>query len=334
MTSSLPKVVVTHWVHPEILDFLGQHCEVVANPTRASWTKAEILRQAEDADGLMVFMPDSIDQDFLEACPKLKVIAGALRGYDNFDIAACRERKVWFTIVPDLLAAPTAELTVGLLLNLARCLPDGDAVIRSGKFAGWRPILFSQGLANKTIGILGMGKLGQALVPRLEGFEAKLQYCDPQVPPTQLSPQWNIRAVNFETLIQTSDYLVLMVPLQLETYHLIDHAVIARMKTGCVLINPCRGSVVDEVDVADALECRQLSGYAADVYEMEDWAISSRPMHIEPRLLEMRNRTFFTPHLGSAVESVRFDIAMEAAENLVQALHGKIPQGYIFKLTN
>ncbi|NEQ96001.1 MAG: hydroxyacid dehydrogenase [Cyanothece sp. SIO2G6] len=324
-----PKVVLTHWVHSEVLEFLRQSCEVIENPTRETLPKKEILRRTQDADGLMVFMPDAVDAAFLDACPNLKIIAGALRGYDNFDVDACRDRHIWFTIVPDLLAAPTAELTVGLMLGLGRRLLEGDAHIRSGNFIGWQPILYSPGLMGKTVGIVGMGKLGKALVPRLMGFDCQLLYAD-SVP---LSPaqeqQWGIQRVSVDHLLATSDYVVLMVPLQPSTVHLVGQEAIAQMKPGSFLINPCRGSVVDEVAVADAIASGHLAGYAADVFEMEDWARRDRPRTIELRLLQDRDRTFFTPHLGSAIESVRREIAMEAAVNLVQALRGETPQNQI-----
>ncbi|MGF1514626.1 MAG: phosphonate dehydrogenase [Elainellaceae cyanobacterium] len=327
--SRRPKVVVTHWVHPDVIEFLGQTCDVLENPTRDTLSPEEVLRRAQDAEGLMVFMPDSVDAAFLAACPRLRVIAGALRGYDNFDVEACRDRNIWFTIVPDLLAAPTAELTIGLLLGLARRMLEGDAYVRRGEFAGWRPILYSPGLPGKTLGIVGMGQLGRALAPRLQGFDMTLQYTDPLPLSPELEQQWNLRAVDLDTLLETSDYVVLMTPLQPSTLHLIGREAIARMKPGSILVNPSRGSVVDEGAVADALASGQLAGYAADVFEMEDWARTDRPRTIEPRLLREGDRTFFTPHLGSAVEGVRRAIAMEAAVNLVQALQGKTPQGAV-----
>ncbi|MEM8501936.1 MAG: phosphonate dehydrogenase [Cyanobacteria bacterium P01_D01_bin.1] len=324
-----PKVVLTHWVHPEVLSFLRESCQVIENPTRETLPREEIVHRAQDADGLMVFMPDAVNSDFLEACPQLKAIAGALRGYDNFDVAACYDRNITFTIVPDLLAAPTAELTVGLMLGLGRRLLEGDTIIRSGQFAGWRPILYSTGLMNRTVGIIGMGKLGHALAPMLSGFGCRLLYTDPVPLPPALALEWQIEAVDFTTLLETSDYVVAMVPLQPKTFHLIGREAIARMKSSSFLINPCRGSVVDEQAVAAALADGRIAGYAADVFEMEDWVRCDRPNAINPSLLEMRDKTFFTPHLGSAVETIRLEIAMEAAVNLVQALRGDRPQGAV-----
>src|SRR5271169_6894973 len=122
----LPKVVVTHWVHPETAALLQGAAEVVPNLTRDTLPRTEILARAKDADALMAFMPDSVDDAFLAACPRLKIVAAALKGYDNFDVAACTRRGIWFSIVPDLLTVPTAELAIGLLLGLTRNLAEGD----------------------------------------------------------------------------------------------------------------------------------------------------------------------------------------------------------------
>lgn len=327
-----PKVVITHWVHPEIIELLGNSTTVIANQTKETLPREEIIELTKDARALMVFMPDCIDREFLAACPDLKVIAGALRGYDNFDVAACTEKNIWFTIVPQLLAAPTAELTVGLLINLARRMLEGDELIRSGKFQGWQPQLYSTGLQGQTLGIVGMGQLGKALAQRLTGFEMKLIYCDPIPLKSELETTWQIKRVSWESLLKQSKYLVLNVPLQPETFHLINSDTIARMQPGSYLINPCRGSVVDETAVAQAIKSEHLAGYGADVFEMEDWARTDRPQTISQDLLNDRVSTFFTPHLGSAVDEVRYEIAQEAALNILQVLEGQVPKGKVNEL--
>ncbi|MDM9379663.1 phosphonate dehydrogenase [Chlorogloeopsis sp. ULAP01] len=324
-----PKVVITHWVHPEVIEYLSRCCEVIANPSRETLARAEILNLAKDADALMVFMPDRIDEAFLQVCPKLKVIAAALKGYDNFDVDACTRRGIWFTIVPSLLSAPTAELTVGLIIGLARRMLEGDRLIRTNRFTGWQPQLYGMGLANRTLGIVGMGALGKALAQRLSGFEMQLLYCDPVALTQAQELAWGLSKVSFQTLLTTSDFVVLMVPIQPETFHLINSNTLAKMKPGSFLINPCRGSVVDEQAVSEALASGHLAGYAADVFEMEDWHRSDRPSSIPQYLLENINQSFLTPHLGSAVDDLRRNIALEAAENILQVLQGKSPQGAI-----
>lgn len=324
-----PQVVITHWVHTEVIDLLRKRCEVIPNTTRETFSRAEILRRAKEAEAIMVFMPDSVDEDFLSACPNLRIVSAALKGYDNFDVDACTRHGVWFSIVPDLLTAPTAELTIALLLGITRHLLEGDRFIRSGGFSGWRPLLYGTGLMGRTAGIVGMGALGQAISERLLGFRMKVIYHDPVRLPREREEAYQLTRVSLEELFAGSDFVVLAVPLKPDTLHLINKQAIAKMKGGSFLINTCRGSVVDEQAVAEAVASGHLAGYAADVFEMEDWARTDRPHHISPALLENTVQTLFTPHLGSAVDDIRRGIALEAAYNIIEALNGQRPKGAI-----
>lgn len=324
-----PKVVITNWVHPEVVTLLSERCTVHANPGLEPWPRAVLLEQLADARAMLAFMNDSLDAALLEACPELEIVACALKGYDNFDLAACRRRGVTVTIVPDLLTVPTAELTVGLIVGLARNIAAGDRLVRSGGFRGWRPILYGRGLAGATVGLLGLGAVGQAVAERLQGFGCRLIYTDARRLPPQAARDLRAAAVGFEELLAESDILVVTVPLTAGTQHLIDGAALARMRRGSLLVNPARGSVVDEAAVADALAQGQLGGYAADAFEMEDWARLDRPQGVPAALLRAADRTLFTPHLGSAVKSVRRDIALAAARSILQHFRGERPQGAI-----
>jgi phosphonate dehydrogenase len=327
-----PRVVITHWVHPEVIRLLSKECQVVPNDTRATLPREEILGRCQGAQGLMVFMPDAIDASFLEACPDLRIVAAALKGYDNFDVAACTRCGVWFTIVPDLLSDPTAELALGLLLGLARHILPGDRLIRTGEFLGWRPQLYGTGFTGKTLGIVGMGGVGQALAQRLLGFDLQLVYSDPRPLPQDEERALRLTRVTLGGLLAKSDFVVLAVPFNPATLHLINAGTLEIMKPGSLLVNPGRGSVVDEQAVAQALAQGHLRGYAADVFEMEDWARPDRPGGIPRALLENTGQTLLTPHLGSAVAEVRRDIALEAAGNILQALRGQRPRGAINEL--
>jgi phosphonate dehydrogenase len=320
-----PKIVVTNWVHPEVEAFLSLHGSVEANATRKPWPRAEVLRHAADADAILAFMTDWIDDTFLAACPRLKVIGCALKGYDNFDAAACAERGVWLTIVPDLLTAPTAELAVGLTIALGRRLLEGDAHIRSGQFQGWQAHLYGAGLDGSTVGIAGMGAVGRAIARRLRGFGPRIIYADPHPLDATEAQSLDARRVTWDVMLASSDFLLLAIPLIAETFHRIDSDAIARIKPGCRLINAGRGSVVDENAVAAALAEGRLGGYAADVFEMEDWTRVDRPLGIPAGLLADRARTVFTPHLGSAVDGIRREIAMMAARDIVSVLGGGTP---------
>ncbi|WAV93594.1 phosphonate dehydrogenase [Oxalobacter aliiformigenes] len=324
-----PKVVLTHWVHPEIIELLREKAEVVANPGRKTLPREILLERAKDADALMAFMPDCIDEAFLKACPRLKIIAAALKGFDNFDVDACTRHGVWLTIAPDLLTIPTAELTVGLVLGITRNMLEGDRHIRSGQFAGWRPELYGLGLYGRTAGIVGLGLVGRAVAERLKGFGMNLVYSDEISLPPDEEEQLGLTKVTFSGLLDSSDIVIPLLPLTDRTFHLFDRNALARMKKGSYLVNACRGSVVDEMAVVESLEKRHLAGYAADVFEMEDWIRPDRPRSIPKALLENTAQTFFTPHLGSAVDDVRIEIERYCTRSIFQALDGKIPEGKV-----
>ncbi len=301
------KVLITQRVFPETIDLLSPHAEVIVGPP------------LPDADALMVFMPDSLDEAFLRACPNLKIVAAALKGCDNFDVESCTRLGIWFTIVPDLLTEPTAELALALMLGLARNVLAGDRLIRSGGFQGWRPILYGTGLAGSTVGLIGFGAVGRALARMLQGFSCRIQYFDPSVD----------GSTPVDTVLATSDFVLPLLPLTPQTFRILGREALSRMKRGSYLINVSRGSIVDEEAVTDAIESGHLTGYAADTFEMEDWARRDRPREISARLLRFTDRTLFTPHLGSAVGSARREIERAAASNILQVLRGERPSGAI-----
>jgi len=320
-----PVVFVTNRVHPEVIAFLKEFAQVEANPSVDPFPREILFEKAARARGLMVFMNDSLDAAALDRCPKLQIVAAALKGYDNFDVAACTKRGIWFTIVPDLLTVPTAELAIALMLGLARKVLSGDRVVRSGAFAGWRPILYGIGLAGRTVGIVGMGKLGPAVAERLAAFGMKILYADPAAMPAGAEKSLAAARVELNELVARSDFVLLLLPLSRGTTHLFDAAMLARMKAGSFLVNVGRGSVVDEQAVANALKSEHLAGYAADVFEMEDWARPDRPKSVCADLLAHTEKTLFTPHLGSAVDENRLEIEMRAARNIAEALCGRRP---------
>jgi phosphonate dehydrogenase len=314
-----PRIVVTNWVHDAVRDRLLAIGELDCNTTSEPWPSEEVARRSADADAVLAFMTDRVDAALVSACPRLRIVACALKGFDNFDVAACTAAGVWVTVEPDLLTEPTAELAVGLAIGLGRMIRHGDALVRSGAFHGWKPILYGAGLAGAVIAIVGMGEVGRAIARGLSGFGCTLLGVDPAADmPPRVAP------IELAKALASADYVILAAPLTPATRHLIGREALATMKQGARLINVGRGSVVDETAVADALEADRLGGYAADVFAMEDWALAGRPRAIDPRLLA-HPRTLFTPHLGSAVDSVRRDIAMRAADNIAAVLAGRAP---------
>lgn len=327
-TDPRPVVVLTHRVHAEVLELLGHGCQVVANQDDDSLPPSELRRRAADADGLMAFMPDQIDDAFLDGCPRLRIVAGAFKGYDNIDADACTERGIWLTRVEELLTEPTAELAVGLLIGLARHIAPGDRRVRGG-FPGWRPVLYGRTLVGSTIGIIGAGALGQAVARLLGGFDARLLYCDPEPVPPARGEVLRLERVELAELLRRSDAVVACAPLVPGTTHLLDRQALASMREGALLVNVGRGSVVHEGSVAELLRSGHLGGFAADVFEFEDHSRPDRPSGPHPDLIGLANRTLFTPHLGSAVASARLAIEERAASAILQALAGDVPEGAV-----
>ena len=325
----MPTTVLTHRVFPETVALLRDRTHVITNDTDGSLPAEELQRRCRDADAMMAFMPDRIDDAFLADCPKLKIVACALKGFDNFDVDACTRRGVWVTVVQDLLTVPTAELAIGLLIGVARHVLTGDRDVRSGAFTAWRPTLYGTGLAGRTVGIVGMGRVGQAIAQRLHGFGVDLLYADERPLDPLSAATLHATRAGFEALVCRADYIIVAAPLTSGTKHLIDADTLSMMKPGAILVNPGRGSTVDELAVADALADGRLAGYAADVFEFEDWARPDRPGAIPQKLLAQTAKTLFTPHLGSAVLDIRKAIEAEAATSILEALRGDRPDGAV-----
>lgn len=330
-----PKVVVTNPVFAETKALLDQYATVLVNTSLEPWPYDEVRAICADATGIMAFMTDRIDAAFIADCPKLRVIGAALKGADNIDVEAATDAGVWLTIVPDLLTIPTAELAIGLMLSLGRNIVAGDRSIKARGFRGWRAQLYGAGLSGATVGIVGFGLVGRAIAERLTGFGCRLLAYDQSLSQSLAEiEQPHVAAASFEELIAASDYVVLALPLTGQTQHIIDGTVIAAMKPGARLVNPARGSLVDEAAVADAIERKHLAGYAADVFECEDWARDDRPAHIDARLIAPSAPTVLTPHIGSGVTQVRREIELSAALSIIDALSGRVPDGALNSLSS
>jgi phosphonate dehydrogenase len=325
MKALKPLVVVTHWVHPEVADYLSRFCDAVI-PSREEqvFPPRQVAELASRAEGLIACMADRVDDAFLARCPRLRVVSATLKGYDNFDAGACARRGIWLTVVPDTIIAPTAELAIGLTIGLMRKITAGDASVRSGGYAGWRPRLYGAGLSGATVGIAGMGQLGQAIARRLAGFEAAIAYYDERRLGARTEQALSVSSRSLEDLAATSDVFIAALPLTGRTRHLVSTELIGRMRPGAFVVNVGRGSVIDEDAITTALQSGRLGGYAADVFAMEDWMLPGHSPTISDRLLR-HPRTLFTPHLGSAVDDVRRQMSLQAARQVRQVLDGGQP---------
>lgn len=310
------NVLVSNKIHAGVLRLLEQHFDVVVNAECEPLPTAEYGKLLADADALLAFMTDRVDVEFLNQAPRLKIVSAALKGYDNFDLEAMQARKVHFCHVPDLLSEPTAELALTLTLSLLRNLMPGHALMKSGGFVGWRPILYSQSLYRARVGILGMGGVAKALVPLLRGFDCEIFYHDIQRLAPETEAQLGIRFREAQQIHRDVDVFYPLLSLTEQSYHWLDQGKLLEMMPGAVVVNVGRGSIVDETAIIHVLENKHLGGYAADVFEMEDWAVKSRPRSIHSDLLKQQN-TIFTPHLGSAVAAVRYEIELSAARKII-----------------
>lgn len=315
-----PRIVVTNRIHADVREQLARLGEVEVNTQLEPWSEAELRDRLREADAMMGFMTDRVDAALLEHAPSLRIVACALKGHDAYDLEACTRAGVWLSIVPDLLTAPTAELALGLAIGLARRVREGDARVRSGGYRGWRSELYGTGLAGAVVGVVGLGQVGRAIVERLRGFGcARLLGVDDRqdMPP-------GVEAATLTRALRECEYLFLAAPLTDDSLHLMDRAALERARTGLLLVNVGRGSVVDEHAVAASLADGRLGGYAADVFACEDWGVADRPRSVPSALLDSQ-RTLFTPHLGSAVQRVRLAIELRAFENIRAALMGRRP---------
>lgn len=315
--TSVPKIVVTNPIHDEVAQRLAQVGSLDMNTSLTPWSERELAEHLRQATAMMGFMTDKVDAALLRQAPHLKIVSCALKGYDNYDVAACTEAGVLLSFVPDLLTEPTAELALGLAIALGRNVREGDALVRSGGFAGWRAQLYGTGLHGSTAAVLGLGAVGAAIVDRLAGFGcARILGYDALQGHTRVTP------ATLRECITQADYLFVALPLNPQTRHLVDAAQLAAARPGQLLVNVGRGSVVHEAAVLQALNEGRLGGYAADVFAFEDWGLPDRPAAVAPALRTHPN-TVFTPHIGSGVRAVRLAIEHRAADSIIAMLQGR-----------
>jgi glyoxylate reductase len=273
-----------------------------------------LINGLREADAAICTLTERIDHEVLSSAPRLRVVANYAVGYNNIDLAAARARGVIVTNTPDVLTEATADLTWALLLATARRIPEGHRLVQDGAWSGWKPTqLLGAEVYGKTLGIIGMGRIGQAVARRAAGFNMSVLYSGRK---TVHSPgtgeSW--RRVAFEDLLTSSDFISLHVPLTSETHHLIGAPELHRMRQTAFLINTSRGAVVDEAALVDALREHRLAGAGLDVYEQEPC--------LHPGLRNL-SQVVTLPHLGSATYSARIQMGMVCIENVLAVLEGR-----------
>lgn len=270
-----------------------------------------------DAEGLIALLTVRVDEDLLARAPRLRVVANAVVGFDNVDLAACRTRGVQVTNTPDVLTDATADIAMGLLLAAVRRMTQAEASLRAGEFKGWDFWDYLGGdVSGARLGIFGMGRIGRAVARRAAAFGMRIQYNSRTRLPSEEERALGVEWVDWDALLTTSDVLSLHAPASPETRHVLNRESLRRMKPGSYLINTARGTLIDEEALVEVLRDGPLAGAGLDVYEREPT--------VHPGLLTLPNVTLL-PHIGSATPATREAMAMLAARNVYAVLTGGSP---------
>jgi len=316
------KIFVTRTIPKPGLDLLRREFTIRVNSDNRILTKGEIIDGIRGSDGLLCLLTDQIDREVIYAEPKLKMIASYAVGYDNIDISAATERGIPVSNTPGVLTDTTAELTWALLFSVTRRIVEGDTFTRAGKFKGWAPLLMlGQDVTNKTLGIIGAGRIGTAFALKSKGFDMKVIYTD-QERNEQLEYNLGAKKVPLSDLLRESDFISIHVPLMKSTRHLIGEKEFKMMKKTAILLNTARGPIIDEAALIKALKEHWIFGAGLDVYEHEP--------KISEELRKLDN-VILQPHTGSGTVETRTKMALMAAENLIEGLKGNIPPNCINK---
>lgn len=296
-------VVLTADFPPLARDLLAPHCDVIAHPTEHDRSEDDLITMLAEADAAITLLSDPITRRVLASNPHLRIVSNFAVGTNNIDVAAARELGIRIGHTPGVLTDATADLTMALILAVTRRVVEGDDEIRTRGRCEWEPLkLVGPALRGLRLGIVGMGRIGSAVATRARAFGMEVAGIR--------------RGEGIDQLLETSDIISLHAPLDESTHHLIGAAELSRMSRGSYLINTARGPLVDESALCDALERGHLGGAGLDVFEFEP--------RVDDRLLRMRN-VVILPHIGSATDVARNEMARIAATNALNVLHGMPP---------
>jgi glyoxylate reductase len=309
---SLPVLYITRILPEPVMRAARERYDLLAEPTERAPSDEQRRQGFAAADAVICTLSDRVDAALLAQATRLKIVANYAVGYNNIDVAAARAKGIVVSNTPDVLTDATADLTWALLLAVARRVVEGDRLTRSGSWSGWAPTqMLSTDVTGKTLGIIGMGRIGQAVALRAAGFRMPVIYASRR-PGRSPAPAWTSRTK--EEVLAEADFLSLHVPLTEATHHLIGAPELDRMKRTAYLINTSRGPVVDEAALVNALQAGRLAGAGLDVYEEEP--------SIHPGLLGLGNAVLL-PHVGSATYETRIRMGMICLENIAAVLAGK-----------
>jgi len=310
---SRPGVLIARRIFDEVVDRLAQHFELRLNQDDAVWSPDQLMAKLQGMDGALVTGTEAIDRHLLEACPRLRAVCSMAVGYNNIDLAACSERGVLVSNAPDVLTETTADFGFALMMAAARRISESEHFLRDGRWTRWGHDMFAGAdVHGATLGVLGMGRIGQAIARRgALGFGMRVIYHNRSPLDPAVQGALGARYVDKASLLRESDHLVLVLPYSPAAHHAIGEAELALMKPTATLTNIARGGIVDDAALAAALRERRIAAAGLDVFEGEP--------AVHPQLLQLAN-VVLTPHIASASLTTRRAMAHLAADNLIAAL--------------
>ncbi len=322
----MAEIFITRRVFRGVIDILEKEGHTIdINDSDRILPARELVKRAHGKTGLICLLNDSIDSVVMDKLSSLKVISNIAVGYDNIDIVAATQRGIMVTNTPGVLTETTADLVFALLLGAARRIPEADQFIRAGKFKNWQLLQPHMGvdIYEKTLGIVGMGAIGQAVAKRAtKGFDMRVIYFSSSRK-ERAEKEFGAEFVTFNELLSLSNFISIHVPLTEKTKHMFSTEAFKKMKNTAILINTARGPVVDETALVEAIKDGQIRGAALDVFEEEP--------SIHPELIKMEENVVLAPHIGSASIETRLRMAKMAARNMVQGLKGNRPPNLVNK---
>lgn len=315
------RILITGHLPEDVILPLKEKYQVEMNQEDRPMDRQELILKVKDKQGLLPMLSDSINEELLTGAPHLKMIANFGVGYNNIDVRGASARGIIVSNTPGVLTDATAELTFALILAVSRRIVEGDKMVREGRFKFWAPMLFlGREVTGKTLGIIGMGKIGRAVAVRAGAFDMRILYHNRKR--INSKEEKNLRAeyVDLKKLLMESDFVSLNLPLTEETKHLIGGNELSLMKSTAFLINTSRGPVIDEKALVEVLRVKKIGGAGLDVYENEP--------SLTPGLTELDN-VILLPHVGSGTLETRIKMGTLAVENLIAGLEGRTPPNLV-----
>ncbi len=311
------NVFITHKLPGDIEKLLSKHGFISSTFDKdRQLKKQELIKYAKDADALICLLSDRIDKEVIDHLNKCKIIANYAVGYNNIDVQYAKSRGIIVTNTPDVLTDATADIAVALILACSRRLQEGNKLVRQNKFKGWKPdLLLGLDIKDKTVGIIGAGRIGTEVAIRMKAFKTKIIYFS-RSKNNEVEEKTLAKKVSLPYLLKNSDIISLHLPLTDKTYHILDKEKLSLLKENAIVVNTSRGEIIEEKYLIEMLKKKKIFAAGFDVYENEP--------NINPELLKLDN-VFLLPHIGSATQETRIKMAQLVARNVINVLKGKKP---------